>query len=335
MTQKKRSIVLAGACLLAFVVPACSSDDDAADTPAPAASDAAGAGDTAATDSAGLTISGNTFSAASVTAGTEFTITNNDDVGSHRHRRCRLVRQAGSRRWHSNPDDPRCRLRTRSIATSTVRCTARSTSPNRPTLSGVSSARLPYLTAKLQGFGTTIFAEMSSLAVATGSINLGQGFPDTDGPREVLDAAIARDQRRPQPVPAGPRHAGAAPGDRDAPAAVLRLAVRPRHARCSSPPAPPRRWPARCSGCSTPATRSCCSSRCTTATRRASRWPARSAGRSRCGRRRYGFDPDELRAAITPKTKLLLVNTPHNPTGQGARPGRDCSSSPTWPSSTT
>jgi plastocyanin len=81
MTQKKRSIVLAGACLLAFVVPACSSDDDANDTPAPAASDAAGAGDTTATGaSGGLTISGNTFSAASVTAGTEFTITNNDSV---------------------------------------------------------------------------------------------------------------------------------------------------------------------------------------------------------------------------------------------------------------
>ena len=31
------------------------------------------------------------------------------------------------------------------------------------------------------------------------------------------------------------------------------------------------------------------------------------------------FDPDELRAAITPKTKLLLINTPHNPTGHGAR----------------
>ena len=46
------------------------------------------------------------------------------------------------------------------------------------------------LTAKLQGFGTTIFGEMSALAVATGSINLGQGFPDTDGPREVLDAAV-------------------------------------------------------------------------------------------------------------------------------------------------
>src|SRR5689334_16692805 len=48
----------------------------------------------------------------------------------------------------------------------------------------------PYLTSKLQGFGTTIFAEMSALAVATGSINLGQGFPDEDGPAEVLDAAL-------------------------------------------------------------------------------------------------------------------------------------------------
>lgn len=35
----------------------------------------------------------------------------------------------------------------------------------------------------------TIFAEMSALALATGSINLGQGFPDEDGPREVLQAA--------------------------------------------------------------------------------------------------------------------------------------------------
>ncbi len=48
----------------------------------------------------------------------------------------------------------------------------------------------PFLSRNLQQFGTTIFAEMSALAVATGSINLGQGFPDTDGPAEVLNAAI-------------------------------------------------------------------------------------------------------------------------------------------------
>ena len=37
----------------------------------------------------------------------------------------------------------------------------------------------------------TIFAEMSALAARTGAINLGQGFPDEDGPAEVLDAARA------------------------------------------------------------------------------------------------------------------------------------------------
>ena len=48
----------------------------------------------------------------------------------------------------------------------------------------------PVLASRLQGFGTTVFAEMSALAVATGSINLGQGFPDYPGPPEV-EARIA------------------------------------------------------------------------------------------------------------------------------------------------
>jgi N-succinyldiaminopimelate aminotransferase len=43
---------------------------------------------------------------------------------------------------------------------------------------------------RLAGLGTTIFAEMSALALRTGSVNLGQGFPDTDGPTEIADAAI-------------------------------------------------------------------------------------------------------------------------------------------------
>ena len=47
----------------------------------------------------------------------------------------------------------------------------------------------PLLNRRLAGLGTTIFAEMSALAVATGSINLGQGFPDTDGPAEIARAA--------------------------------------------------------------------------------------------------------------------------------------------------
>ena len=49
----------------------------------------------------------------------------------------------------------------------------------------------PLLNRRLHGLGTTIFAEMSARAVATGSINLGQGFPDQDGPIEI--ARIAAD----------------------------------------------------------------------------------------------------------------------------------------------
>src|SRR3954451_16827589 len=61
---------------------------------------------------------------------------------------------------------------------------------------------------RLAGFGTTIFTEMSALAERTGAINLGQGFPDEDGPAEVLEAAqaairIGRNQYAPLPgVPA-------------------------------------------------------------------------------------------------------------------------------------
>ncbi|SVD84086.1 uncharacterized protein METZ01_LOCUS436940, partial [marine metagenome] len=48
----------------------------------------------------------------------------------------------------------------------------------------------PYLVARMQGHRLSIFGEMSALAVETGAINLGQGFPDTDGPAEVTAAAI-------------------------------------------------------------------------------------------------------------------------------------------------
>jgi len=41
---------------------------------------------------------------------------------------------------------------------------------------------------RLRAFGTTIFTEMSALAASTGAINLGQGFPDTDGPPEIVAA---------------------------------------------------------------------------------------------------------------------------------------------------
>lgn len=44
--------------------------------------------------------------------------------------------------------------------------------------------------SRIGGLGTTIFAEMSALAARTGAVNLGQGFPDTDGPSSIIEAAV-------------------------------------------------------------------------------------------------------------------------------------------------
>lgn len=60
------------------------------------------------------------------------------------------------------------------------------------------------LNPRLAPFGTTIFAEMSALAVELGAVNLGQGFPDTDGPAEVLDAAIEAIRSGVNQYPPGP-----------------------------------------------------------------------------------------------------------------------------------
>jgi N-succinyldiaminopimelate aminotransferase len=53
------------------------------------------------------------------------------------------------------------------------------------------TGRIPHLASRLQGFGTTIFAEMTALANAHGAVNLGQGFPDFEGPPELVEAAAA------------------------------------------------------------------------------------------------------------------------------------------------
>src|SRR5882762_184147 len=60
------------------------------------------------------------------------------------------------------------------------------------------------LVTRMQEFGTTIFAEMSALAVRTGAINLGQGFPDTDGPAEVIEAAVEALRTGQNQYPPGP-----------------------------------------------------------------------------------------------------------------------------------
>ena len=168
------------------------------------------------------------------------------------------------------------------------------------------------LAQRLAGFGTTIFTEMSALAERTGAINLGQGFPDEDGPALVLDAAVAAiragaNQYAPLPgVPAAAR------GDRRAPARALRARA-PRRSRSRS--ARPRRSPPRCSGCASPGTRCSRSTRSTTPTAPAPRSPARAWSACRCARP-SGASTPRAAAAVTERTRVLLLNTPHNPTGR-------------------
>ena len=68
----------------------------------------------------------------------------------------------------------------------------------------VTRSELDPLVARMRPFGTTIFAEMSALAERTGAVNLGQGFPDTDGPVEMLDAAVTAIRSGRNQYPPGP-----------------------------------------------------------------------------------------------------------------------------------
>ena len=124
------------------------------------------------------------------------------------------------------------------------------------------------IASRLSGFGTTIFTEMSALAERTGAINLGQGFPDEDGPAEVLEAAQAaiRDGRN-QYAPL-PGRARAARRRSPSTSSASTGSSSTRRARCRSRWARPRRSPPRCSACASPATRCSPSTRPTTPTRR-------------------------------------------------------------------
>ena len=47
----------------------------------------------------------------------------------------------------------------------------------------------------LSEYGTTIFTVMSALAAEHGAINLGQGFPDRDGPEDIRRVAAGKNPR--------------------------------------------------------------------------------------------------------------------------------------------
>ena len=174
------------------------------------------------------------------------------------------------------------------------------------------------LTEKLAPFGTTIFAEMSALATATGSINLGQGFPDTDGPAEVLDAAVAAIHGGYNQYPPGPG------------LPVLRQAIAEHQRRFYGIELDPDTEVLVTAG-ATEAIAGALLGMLSSgdevivfepmydsylpliAIAGATAVPVLLAADATG---RFGFDADALRAAVTPRTKLIMLNTPHNPTGK-------------------
>ncbi len=170
------------------------------------------------------------------------------------------------------------------------------------------------LARRLQGIPPTIFSEMSALAVRTGSVNLGQGFPDVDGPPAVIARAV-------EALQGGQNQYAPGTG-----VPALREAIARHQARHYGLDLDPDR-------------QVCVTTGCTEGVAAAllglvdegdevvvlepyyDSYVAmiQMAG----GVRRpvtlrspdFRLDVDELRAAVGPRTRFVLLNSPHNPTG--------------------
>ncbi len=174
------------------------------------------------------------------------------------------------------------------------------------------------LNSALAGMGTTIFAEMSALAVETGSVNLGQGFPDTDGPIEIaqtaadavlaglgnqyppgpgvpeLRSAIAAHQKRFYAVDVDPdTEVLVTAGATEAVAAAMLALLEPGDEVIALEP-----YYDSYAAC--------------IAMAGAQRVPVTLRAPQ------FRPDIDAIRDAITSRTRLILLNTPHNPTGMVA-----------------
>jgi N-succinyldiaminopimelate aminotransferase len=177
---------------------------------------------------------------------------------------------------------------------------------------------MPYTptVARLRPFGATIFAEMTELAVRHGAVNLGQGFPDTDGPAamlEVAERAIAGGFNQYPPGRGVPALRQAVAADRARrygteydpdtevlvtvgatealAAAILGLVEPGSEVVLIEPYYDSYAAAVALAG----------------ATRRTARLVPDGDG--------FALDLDSLHAAITVNTRMLLLNSPHNPTG--------------------
>jgi N-succinyldiaminopimelate aminotransferase len=171
------------------------------------------------------------------------------------------------------------------------------------------------LSPRLAGLGTTIFAEMSALAAATGAINLGQGFPDEDGPVEVADAAVAAIRAGQNQYPPG---AGIEP---------LRRAIAEHQARFWGVSVDPDTEVLVTAG-ATEAIAAAVLALCDPGDEILAFEPTYDSYRAvaaLAGARLrpvtlvppdHAADVDALAALVTDRTRLVLLNTPHNPTGK-------------------
>jgi aspartate/methionine/tyrosine aminotransferase len=180
---------------------------------------------------------------------------------------------------------------------------------------GVRNVLDRYAQTKIRGFGTSIFSEMSRLAAQHGAVNLGQGFPDFPGPDFVKDAAKAA-------IDADLNQYAMGHG-----APRLRRAIAATWARLTGQEVDPEREITVTSG-ATEAIFDAIQAFIGPGDELISFEPfydSYPTGATLAGGRLvpvtlyppdWSFDPDELRAAFTPHTRALILNTPHNPTGK-------------------
>lgn len=172
------------------------------------------------------------------------------------------------------------------------------------------------LTARLQDHTSTIFTEITAAAVEHGAVNLGQGAPDFSGPEEVLEVAV-------EAIRAGRNQYAPGPGVRP-----LREAVSEHQQRFRGLRYDPDGEVCVTAG-ATEAITAAVIALCDAGDEVVAFAPAYDSYAAACamadarlrtvalrGEEGWRFDPDELRATVTPRTRLLLCNTPHNPSGR-------------------
>lgn len=171
------------------------------------------------------------------------------------------------------------------------------------------------LVERLRPYDATIFTEITALAVRHRAVNLGQGAPGTRGPEEVLEAAV-------DAIRAGRNQYAPGWGVRP-----LREAISAHQQRHHGLEYDPDAEVVVTAG-ATEAITAAVLALCEPGDEVVALSPAYDSYAAACALAHarlvevplpppdWRLDPERLRAAVTDRTRVLLVNTPHNPTGR-------------------